>query len=31
MAPDDGSEPIFFETEAELRAWLEANHESEPS
>jgi len=26
MAPDDGSEPIYFETEAELRAWLEANH-----
>jgi len=30
MAIDDGAEPIYFETEAELRAWLEANHEREP-
>jgi uncharacterized protein YdeI (YjbR/CyaY-like superfamily) len=29
MAADDGSEPIYFETEEELRAWLEANHATE--
>ena len=30
MAPGDGIEPIYFETQTELRAWLEANHSSEP-
>jgi len=30
MALDDDIEPIYFETEAELRAWLEANHATEP-
>jgi len=29
MAPDDGSEPIYFETEGELREWLAANHATE--
>jgi uncharacterized protein YdeI (YjbR/CyaY-like superfamily) len=29
MAADDGIEPIYFETENELRAWLEANHATE--
>ena len=28
MASPDTAEPVFFQTEAELRAWLEANHET---